>query len=123
MSDDFGTPIEEENRGLRYVDRLQEIRRAICTLDVSLTPSQMVGNKSVALSPMFGSLYQVGQPSPFQFLYSSTSSTCRRWGLKRVPRRLDNSARIFINLLVRYCDSYDYTTLLFRETATAPLTC
>lgn len=47
------TPLQEKPT-LKYVDRLHEIKRAICTLDESLTPSKRIGNKSVGLSPMFG---------------------------------------------------------------------
>ena len=47
------TPMQEKPT-LKYVDRLHEIKRAICTLDESLTPSKRIGNKSIGLSPMFG---------------------------------------------------------------------
>lgn len=47
------TPLQEKPT-LKYADRLHEIKRAICTLDESLTPSKRVGNKSIGLSPMPG---------------------------------------------------------------------
>ena len=47
------TPLQEKPT-LKYVNRLHEIKRAICTLDESLTPSKRIGNKSIGLSPMFG---------------------------------------------------------------------
>ncbi|KAL5270079.1 hypothetical protein ACHWQZ_G003536 [Mnemiopsis leidyi] len=51
------TPIQDKP-ALKYVDRLHEIKRAICTLDESLTPSKRVGHKSIGLSPMFGTPQQ-----------------------------------------------------------------
>ena len=51
------TPVHEKPV-LRYADRLHEIKRAICSLDESLTPSQRLGNKSIGLSPMFGTPLQ-----------------------------------------------------------------
>lgn len=51
------TPLQEKPT-LKYVDRLLDIKRAICTLDESLTPSKRIGNKSIGLSPMFGSSFQ-----------------------------------------------------------------
>lgn len=47
------TPLQEKP-SLKYADRLHDIKRAICTLDESLTPSKRIGNKSIGLSPMFG---------------------------------------------------------------------
>ena len=51
------TPLQEKP-SLKYADRLHEIKRAICTLDESLTPSKRIGNKSIGLSPMPGTPFQ-----------------------------------------------------------------
>ena len=51
------TPIQDKP-ALKYADRLHEIKRAICTLDESLTPSKRIGHKSIGLSPMFGTPQQ-----------------------------------------------------------------
>lgn len=57
MSEYSFTPVAEE-KPLKYINRLQEIKRAICTLDESITPSKRVGNKSIGLSPILSTPYQ-----------------------------------------------------------------